>query len=159
MPRKKTKSPSNAPNANDAAVEAYAHDATRPNIPTAELSAFATDDEKRPKKIRYAYDPSLSPQLVWAGKAEQDQIGLEAEALPIYIQEKISPKAIIEALREAPPQLDLFAEFNGLDFEKLVEFYQHDQRWTNRMILGDSLLVMTSLAEKEALKGKVHDLH
>lgn len=91
-------------------IDAYTHDKTRPNIPTPELSGFATDDEKKPKKIRYAYDPSLSPQLYWAGKAEQDEQGLEVESVPIYIQEKIAPQA-------------LFGDFNGITFDKLVEFY------------------------------------
>jgi len=162
MPRKSTKSA--APKKNNpmsaTPIEAYAHDTeTRTNIPTAELSAFAKDDEKRPKKIHYAYDPSLSPQLVWAGKQEQDEHGLTIDSVPIYIQEKIAPEALIEALKDEPAQQDLFADFNGITFDKLVEFYQHSQHWTNRMILGDSLLVMTSLSEKEHLRGKVQMIY
>ena len=114
----------------------------------------------------YPRDPSLDPQLVWKGKDEQDRKPLEVPVVPIYIQEKIHPQAIIEDLRGSEPkrrqaaQLDLFADFNGLDdFDKKVEFYQHDQHWSNRMILGDSLLVMTSLAEKEGLKGKVQMIY
>ncbi len=84
--------------------------------------------------------------------------------MPIYIQEKIHPKYLIEDLRAQanegkPAQLDLFADFNGIKFEDMVDFYQHDQKWSNRMILGDSLLVMTSLAEKEGLKGKVQMIY
>ena len=86
-------------------------------------------------------------------------------AVPIYIQEKILPKAIIEEVRaqarkdKPEPQASLFADFNGIDFEDLVEFYQHEQNWSNRLILGDSLLVMTSLAEKEGLKGQVQMIY
>ncbi len=86
-------------------------------------------------------------------------------AVPIYIQEKIHPQAIIEDLRdtarkgEPEPELTLFDDFDGLEFEELVDFYQHEQNWSNRMILGDSLLVMTSLAEKEGLKGKVQMIY
>ena len=115
----------------------------------------------------YPRDPSLDPQLVWKGKDEQDRQDLEVPVVPIYIQEKIHPQAhhrgpARHARRPASrsQQLDLFADFNGLDdFDKKVEFYQHDQHWSNRMILGDSLLVMTSLAEKEGLKGKVQSIY
>src|ERR1035437_9005277 len=109
----------------------------------------------------YPRDPSLDPQLVWKGKDEQDAQDLAVPVVPVYIQEKIHPQALIEDLRaqavgaRSEPQAELFADFNGIDFEHYIEFYQHGQHWTNRMILGDSLLVMASLAEKEALKGKV----
>jgi adenine-specific DNA-methyltransferase len=138
---------------------------SRSNIPTRELASFAAEDEGAPKSVLYPRDPSLDPQLVWKGKDEQDRSPLEVPAVPIYIQEKIQPQAIIEDLRQhaaagKPQQLDLFADFNGLDdFAKKVDFYHHDQHWTNRMILGDSLLVMTSLAEKERLKGRVQMIY
>ncbi len=86
-------------------------------------------------------------------------------AVPIYIQEKILPKAIIEEVRaqarkdKPEPQASLFADFNGIAFEDLVDFYRHEQNWSNRLILGDSLLVMTSLAEKEGLKGQVQMIY
>jgi adenine-specific DNA-methyltransferase len=137
----------------------------RKNIPTEELRDFVAEDEAKPKTILYPRDPSLDPQLVWKGKDEQDSKPLEVPAVPVYIQEKIHPKYIIEDLRaqakkEKPEmQPQLFADFNGIQFEDLIEFYQHDQNWTNRMILGDSLLVMTSLAEKEGLKGKVQTIY
>jgi len=137
----------------------------RKNIPTKELSGFVKADEDKPKIIRYPRDTSLDPQLVWKGKDEQDSKDLEVPAVPVYIQEKIHPKYIIEDIRaqakkEKPePQMQLFADFDGIQFEDLIEFYQHDQNWTNRMILGDSLLVMTSLAEKEGLKGKVQMIY
>ena len=147
-----------------APIETTLHKDRRTNIPTEELRGFVVEDENKPKTIVYPRDPSLDPQLVWKGKDEQDSKPLEVPAVPVYIQEKIHPKHIIEDLRAQaregkPAQLDLFADFNGLQFEDLVEFYQHDQNWTNRMILGDSLLVMTSLAEKEGLKGKVQMIY
>ena len=120
------------------------------------------DDEAKPKSMLYPRDPSLDPQLVWKGKDEQDQHDLAVPVVPVYIQEKIHPHAIINDLmaraKEAhhDEQLSLFSDFNGIeDFDKKVDFYHHEYHWSNRMILGDSLLVMTSLAEKEGLKGKV----
>jgi adenine-specific DNA-methyltransferase len=147
-------------------VESVKHKDTRKNIPTSELSRFVADDEKAPKTILYPRDPSLDPQLVWQGKDEQDSRDLAVPCVPVYIQEKIHPQALIENLRdtakegETEPELALFDDFNGIhDFGQKVEFYQHDQNWSNRMILGDSLLVMTSLAEKEGLKGKVQMIY
>jgi adenine-specific DNA-methyltransferase len=141
------------------------HADKRANIPTEELRDFVADEEKAPKSILYPRDPSLDPQLVWKGKDEQDQHPLEVPAVPIYIQEKISPQAIIENVRvqakkeQSEQQMALFNDFNNITFEDLVDFYHHEQNWTNRMILGDSLLVMTSLAEKEALKGRVQMIY
>ena len=147
-------------------VEAIKHKDTRKNIPTEELRDFIADDEAKPKTMLYPRDPSLDPQLVWKGKDEQDQADLAVPVVPIYIQEKVHPQAIIEHLRdtakagEREPELTLFDDFNGLDdFDKKVDFYRWDQHWSNRMILGDSLLVMTSLAEKEGLKGKVQMIY
>lgn len=132
------------------------------NIPTRELRDFVQDDESTPETLLYPRDPSLDPQLVWKGKDEQDGRDLELPVVPIYIQEKIHPQALIENLRdtaaegEEEPELSLFSDFNGLpDFDAKVDFYQHEGHWSNRLILGDSALVMASLAEKEALKGKV----
>jgi adenine-specific DNA-methyltransferase len=139
--------------------------ARRKNIPTADLEALVRDEERAPKIVLYPRNPDLDPQLVWRGKEKQDAKDLAVPAVPIYIQEKIAPRAIIEDLRAEKkragrePQLDLFGDFNGIEFEELVQFYQHDQHWTNRMILGDSLLVMTSLAEKEGLKGQVQMIY
>jgi len=146
-------------------IEANVHKDRRTNIPTEELRGFVTDDENKPKKILYPRDQSLDPQLVWKGKDEQDSQDLEVPAVPIYIQEKIHPKYLIEELRsqsqkdKPESQFNFFSDFNGIDFEQMVEFYRHDQKWSNRMILGDSLLVMTSLAEKEGLKGKVQMIY
>ena len=147
-------------------VESIRHKDKRTNIPTEELRDFIADDEQAPKTMLYPRDPSLDPQLVWSGKDEQDRQDLAVPVVPIYIQEKIHPQAIIDDLmvqRKAKPgeqQLSLFNDFNGIDdFDKKIDFYHHAQHWSNRMILGDSLLVMTSLAEKEGLKGKVQTIY
>jgi adenine-specific DNA-methyltransferase len=145
-------------------ISSHIHSDTRPNIPTEELRDFIAEDEKKPRTVLYPRDPSLDPQLVWKGKDEQDASDLAVPAVPIYIQEHIKPQAIVEMVRAeaskgAPSQPMLFADFNGLPFEERIDFYHHDQHWTNRMILGDSLLVMTSLAEKEGLKGKVQTVY
>ena len=147
------------------AVDSMRHQDKRTNIPTNELRGFVEGDEAAPGTMLYPRDPSLDPQLVWKGKDEQDARDLEVPVVPIYIQEKILPQAIIENLRdtarkgEPEPELTLFNDYDGIEFQELVEFYRHEQNWANRMILGDSLLVMTSLAEKEGLKGKVQMIY
>jgi adenine-specific DNA-methyltransferase len=153
-----------------AQVAAHKHKDKRKNIPTQELRDFVAKEEAAPSVARfpgllYARDPSLDPQLVWKGKDEQDRHPQEVPVVPIYIQEKIQPQAIIEEVRsrakknEPETTPNLFADFNGIKFEDLVDFYHHEQNWSNRLILGDSLLVMTSLAEKEGLKGKVQMIY
>ena len=127
-------------------------------------------DEQDP--IRVAYERrnrDLDPQLVWRGKDEQDWSDLVVQAPPLYIQEKVHPKVLIDDLVRRteeqekagiPQQMDLFADFNGLpDEARSTDFYQHDANWTNRMILGDSLQVMASLAEREGLRGKVQCIY
>ena len=146
-------------------VESIRHKDNRTNIPTEELRDFVADEELAPQTMLYPRDPSLDPQLVWKGKDEQDREDLAVPVVPIYIQEKIHPQAIIGALpRTEQPggdQTSLFADFNGgpADFAQKIDFYHHKQNWSNRLILGDSLLVMTSLAEKEGLKGKVQTIY
>ncbi|MFH1717681.1 MAG: site-specific DNA-methyltransferase [Planctomycetota bacterium] len=152
-------------------VESVKHKDKRKNIPTEELRDFVKEAEAKPKEVKYpgllyARDPSLDPQLVWKGKDEQAAEELTVPAVPIYIQEKIHPHAIIEDVRAQAKkgkgeQLDFFADFNELpeDFDKRVDFYHYEGNWQNRMILGDSLLVMTSLAEKEGLKGQVQMIY
>jgi len=146
-------------------VESIRHKDKRANIPTEELRDFVADEELAPQTMLYPRDPSLDPQLVWKGKDEQDREDLVVPVVPVYIQEKIHPQAIINALPriEQPggDQPNLFADFNGgpQDFAQKVDFYHHEQNWSNRLILGDSLLVMTSLAEKEGLKGKVQTVY
>ena len=162
-PRKNNKkNPDSAPTI---AVDSHKHTtATRTNIPTEELRDFVAEDEAAPKTMRYPRNPDLDPQLVWKGKDEQDSADLAVPVVPVYIQEKIHPQAIIEDVRASAKRgqagtLDLFADFNGIEFDQLIEFYQHNHHWSNRMILGDSLLVMSSLAEKEGLKGQVQMIY
>mgnify|MGYP000906984305 CR=1 FL=1 len=138
-------------------VESIKHNDKRSNNPTEELRDFVKD-EKVEKKL-YPRDPSLDPQLVWRGKDEQDSTDLSVPIVPIYVQEQIQPQAIIEDLRaqdrKSENTPDLFAGLNNLEFEDAIDFYKHEKGWANRMICGDSLTAMTSLAEKENLKGKV----
>ena len=156
MPKKKP---------NSKKVESIRHKDKRANIPTEELRDFVADEELAPKTMLYPRDPSLDPQLVWKGKDEQDREDLAVPVVPVYIQEKIHPQAIIGALpRVEQPghdQINFFADFNGgpREFDKKVDFYHYEHNWSNRLILGDSLLVMTSLAEKEGLKGKVQAIY
>lgn len=155
---------------NKLTVETLKHeDATRKNIPTAEHQSVMHDAEKNP--IRVAYERrnrDLDPQLVWRGKDEQDWSDLVVHAPPLYIQEKVQPKVLIDDLlrrsqtdaKAAASQVDLFSDFNGLPSESAkTEFYQHDAHWANRMILGDSLQVMASMAEREGLRGKVQMIY
>ncbi|VWX57315.1 site-specific DNA-methyltransferase [Sphingorhabdus sp. 109] len=148
-------------------VETLTHDeATRKNAPTAELETFVDAETKRPIEVAYERrNRDLDPQLVWRGKDVADWSDLVVEAPPLYIQEKIHPKALIEDLKRASQRdepddaPDLFADFNGVDPEARTEFYAHDQHWSNRMILGDGLKVMASLAERERLKGQVQCIY
>lgn len=150
-------------------VETFKHeDATRKNIPTAEHQAVLREDEKNPIQVAYERrNRDLDPQLVWRGKDMQDWSDLVVGAPPLYIQEKVHPKVLIDDLqrlskKEEPKerQLDLFADFNGLPSESArTEFYKHDAHWANRMILGDSLYAMASLAEREGLRGKVQCIY
>jgi len=137
-------------------VEAFKHDDKRVNNPTADSGELMSPDVAQPKQLRYRRNPDLDPQLVWAGKDEQDGEDLVVDAPPIYIQEKIAPQVIIENLRKVveKPELTLFDDFDGLEGYEAVEYYKHEANWSNRMILGDSLQVMASLAEKENLRGK-----
>ena len=152
-------------------VEALTHkEAKRRNIPTAEFESLMREEDKSPVQIAYQRrNRDLDPQLVWRGKDEQDWSDLIVQAPPLYIQEKVHPKVLIDDLKreskaraeaKAPDTPDLFADFNGLhDLEAKTEFYQHDQNWSNRMILGDSLSVMASLAEREGLRGQVQCIY
>lgn len=149
-------------------VTAYDHDDTRRNIPTADAAATFYDEagDTLPP-LRYPRNPDLDPQLVWKGKDAQDGEDLVVDAPPIYIQEKVVPRALIENLRKQSkaqvndelPSLFDFDDFDTLDELSAVEFYQHDESWKNRMILGDSLQVMGSLAERESLRGKVQMIY
>lgn len=164
-------------------IEATRHDAaTRKNIPTAEFESIMRTEDKSPIRVAYerrvpfqdagevaGRERDLDPQLVWRGKDAQDWSDLVVSAPPLYIQEKVHPKVLIDDLKRETQQrrkeaadrpADLFADFNGLrDKEAATEFYQHDQHWSNRMISGDSLSVMASLAEREGLRGKVQCIY
>ena len=156
-------------------VETLTHgEASRKNIPTAEFRSVMDRSEQSPVRVAYERrNRDLDPQLVWRGKDEQDWSDLVVQAPPLYIQEKVHPKVLIDDLRRrtedrrrdredaaGETQPDLFADFNGLPDEGAkTEFYQHDANWSNRMILGDSLQVMASLAEREGLRGKVQCIY
>jgi adenine-specific DNA-methyltransferase len=145
-------------------------EARRKNIPTAEYQSVMLHEDQHP--IRVAYERrnhDLDPQLVWRGKDEQDWSDLVVHAPPLYIQEKVHPKVLVDDLlrqtreqreHEVGAQPDLFADFNGIPVGvDKTEFYRHEQNWSNRMILGDSLQVMASLAEREGLRGKVQCIY
>ena len=156
-------------------VETLLHEeASRKNIPSAEHEPVMAEDDRSPVEVAYERrNRDLDPQLVWRGKDEQNWSDLVVQAPPLFIQEKVHPKALINDLlrhsrtaeaerlaRESGLQIDLFADFNGLPSEDArTEFYQHDANWSNRMILGDSLQVMASLAEREGLRGKVQCIY
>jgi adenine-specific DNA-methyltransferase len=161
MPTRQSKT--NAPTT----VDAITHADKRANLPTADPHAqdFVTPEMEQPIPVPFERDPTLDPQLVWKGKDILDSEDFVAHAPPIYIQEKIDPRVIIENLRrtaehsEYEPELTLFDTFDGLDELELVDFYHHHANWSNRMILGDSLNVMASLAEREGLRGQVQMIY
>jgi len=149
-------------------VESFKHDeASRKNIPTAEYQAVLKREQQSPVQVAYGRrNRDLDPQFVWRGKDEQDWSDLVVPAPPVYIQEKVHPKALIDDLllhsktESKEAQFDLFNDFNGIPKgADKAEFYAHDQNWSNRMILGDSLQVMASLAEREGLRGKVQCIY
>ena len=162
MPSKKKK----------AQIATYTHPAdTRRNIPTAEVEPAMDEDKKKPITLEYersSRNTDLDPQLVWKGKDEQDQTDLVVTAPPIFIQEKVHPRVLIEDLLKQsskekdsePEQMDLFSDFNGLEDQDLKsDYYEHEQNWSNRMILGDSLQVLASLASREGYQGKVQCIY
>lgn len=152
-------------------VETLTHEADkRRNIPTAEMQSVMKREQQGPIRVEYdRRNRDLDPQLVWRGKDEQDWSDLVVNAPPLYIQEKVHPKVLIDdLLRQTEKsertgreyQHDLFHVFNGVpEGADRTDFYQHDQNWSNRMILGDSLQVMASLAEREGLRGKVQCIY
>ena len=160
MPRKRKPKPPKR-------VESFRHDeAKRPNLPTAEhQSLMAAEDQLPLRAAIKRRNLDLDPQLVWRGKSYDDQLGVQAP--PLFIQEKVHPKALIDDLRrlkaegeEPEAQAGLFDDFNGLpSLEARTEFYQHEANWSNRMILGDALQVMGTLANREAFRGKVQCIY
>lgn len=150
-------------------IENFSHtEAKRKNIPSAEHESVLPPEHEEVEKLRYPRNTDLDPQLVWRGKDEKDWSDLVVPAPPLYIQEKVHPKALIDDLVRASDaegdwgedQVDLFGDFNGIpEGADKTDFYAHDQNWSNRMILGDSLQVMASLAEREGLRGKVQCIY
>ena len=163
--------PAKANKSSKKAIAVLRHSEKRRNLPTAEFQEVMQEEEKTPIQAAYKRrNRDLDPQLVWRGKDDQDWSDLIVQAPPLYIQEKIHPKVLIDdlqresterAIREGIETPDLFADFNGLPKDaRATEFYQHDANWTNRMILGDSLQVMASLAEREPeVRGKVQCIY
>ncbi len=158
MPRK---APSKT--ARQTKAEAYRHDeATRKNIPEAGLVDY--EPPAKPKPTEYCWDPRESPQLIWAGKAGMnrvevdEQASLEVPVVNLHIHERVSTESILRAAKRQDVQRSLFAD-PELSFSDEIKFYQHDVDWSNRMILGDSLLVMNSLLEREQMRGKVQCIY
>ena len=162
MPKGRAKQPKS--------VETLTHEeARRRNLPSAEHQPLMRDEEQSPIRLIYERrNRDLDPQLVWRGKDQQDWSDLVVNAPPLYIQERVHPKVLIDDLarqsRDGPGtdeyQTDMFADFNGLPSDEArTEFYQHDANWSNRMVLGDNLHVMASLAEREGLRGKVQCIY
>ncbi len=135
-------------------IEQYEHsDKKRANNPQVGLVTPASDPDTRIKKT-YQYDPHLDPQLQWAGKAEHTSF--EVPTVSLHVHERIDPKTIIETVKKEKDdggQMSMFSEKKPL--REAIDFYKHKEGWTNRLIAGDSLLVMNSLLEKEGMAGKV----
>ena len=154
-------------------IETLKHDAaSRKNIPTAEFEPVLDRDDQEPIRIAFERrNRDLDPQFVWRGKDVPGPAELLVQAPPLFIQEKVHPKVLVDDLERQTRQRkagdengngqpDLFADFNGLPGDDArTEFYRHDANWSNRMILGDSLQVMASLAEREGLRGKVQCIY
>jgi len=143
-------------------IESYEHrDKERVNNPPVGLVTPDTDPDAGQKKKRYAYDPHLDPQLIWAGKAEHTSF--EVPTVSLHVHERIDPRSIIEAVRkrngQGAVQFSLFEEERQEPLRQAIEFYKHKHGWTNRLIAGDSLLVMNSLLQKEGLAGKVQMIY
>ena len=195
MATRKTKTQSAAADKKNKAplkVETLKHESDkRKNIPTAEFQSVVQREHQQQVQVTYergapagpiqaernARNPDLDPQLMWRGKDAADWSDLVVNAPPLYIQEKVHPKVLIDDLKRQTDQAkaanaaaqsgfvaDLFGDaakdFNGVpEGDAKTEFYQHEQHWSNRMILGDSLQVMASLAEREGLRGKVQCIY
>lgn len=135
-------------------IEQYEHsNEERANIPHVGLVTPTSDPETGEKK-EYQYDPHLDPQLQWAGKAEHTSF--EVPTVSLHVHERIDPKTIIESVKKDTDdggQFSLFSEKKPL--REAIDFYKHKEGWSNRLIAGDSLLIMNSLLEKEGMEGKV----
>ena len=144
-------------------IESYQHaDKERVNNPPVGLVTPDTDPDAGQQQT-YAYDPHLDPQLHWAGKAEHTSF--EVPTVSLHVHERIDPRTIVEAVRrqpdpDAPMQLSLFqTPQENPPIRQAIEFYRHKHGWSNRLVAGDSLLVMNSLLEKEGLAGQVQMIY
>ena len=134
-------------------VEDYEHSAAkRTNNPPAGLAHL--DREETPTK-KLQYDPHLDPQMVWAGKAERASVDLPAPS--VHVHEELSSQKVVGSVRRQRTQAALF-DVSELEPAKAVDFYKHEMNWSNRMVLGDSLVVMASLLERERLAGQVQTI-
>ncbi|MCX7599155.1 MAG: site-specific DNA-methyltransferase, partial [Armatimonadetes bacterium] len=148
-------------------VQDYRYLEKRKNNPEAGLAEY--DRQPRGPRKRYNYDPHLQPQLVWAGKPglkaqwdeiwEPDQMSFEVDTVSLHVHERVAPKAIIQGLRRPRPKQPSLFEVPDLPLDQRVEFYQHSVDWANRLILGDSLLVMNSLLVREGMAGQVQMIY
>ena len=141
-------------------IDNYVHTG-RERLNNPPVGLVTPDTDKDAGKRTYAYDPHLDPQLVWAGKAEHTSF--KVPTVSLHVHERIDPLSIVEAVKRrngSDPQLSLFAApEENRPIRHAIEFYKHAQNWTNRLIAGDSLLVMNSLLEKEGMAGKVQMIY
>ncbi len=143
-------------------IESYEHKGKkRVNNPPVGLVTPDTDPDIGQKKT-YAYDPHLDPQLQWAGKAEHTSF--EVPTVSLHVHERIDPRTIVEAVRKRngggpKEQLSLFEVERQEPLRQAIDFYKHAHGWSNRLVAGDSLLVMNSLLEKEGMAGKVQMIY
>lgn len=154
MPKKKPSAPSDAKKKKP--IKSYTHKGKkRANNPPVGLVTPETDPDE--EKKTYAYDPHLDPQLTWAGKKEH--LAFQVPTVSLHVHERIDPLTIIEAVKRrngAQDQMSLFASpEENPPLREAIEFYKHRHNWSNRLIAGDSLLVMNSLIEKEGLAGQI----
>ncbi len=138
-------------------IEQYEHKGKERvnNLPIGLVDAYT--DNGGYKKKTYHYDPHLDPQLQWAGKAEHTSF--DVPTVSLHVHERIGPRRIIDTVKkdeEAPAQTSLFEE-EKKPLREAIEFYKHKENWSNRLIAGDSLLVINSLLEKET-EGILHEI-
>jgi adenine-specific DNA-methyltransferase len=160
VPRNKKPAPKPKKHSTKRPIEQYDHKSKkRVNNPPVGLVTTETEPPVTSRKT-YAYDPHLDPQLVWAGKKEHTSF--EVPTVSLHVHERIDPRTIIEAVRKRngvplkPAQGYLFeTREENPPFREAVDFYRHPHGWTNRLIAGDSLLVMNSLLEKEGMADQV----
>ncbi len=140
-------------------LESYTHSETkRTNLPPMGLVKPENDPVEAPKK-KYEFDPHMDPQLQWAGKTERTSF--EVPTVSLHVHERIDPRRVVDVVTKDPDgaQMSMFEDERKKSFREAIEFYKHNENWSNRLIAGDSLLVMNSLLEKEAMAGKVQMIY